>query len=62
MKLCFAFVTKAVLVTHRFLVIAEQCLHNVKAFSVSHSPPPTREQVGMGKRLGVDTAGTADLD
>lgn len=46
LALCFGFVTKTDLITHWCLsVVAEQCLHIVKAFSVSHSP---YQQVGWG--------------
>ena len=41
------------------LVIAEQRLHSVKAFSVSHVVPPT-SRLGVHKKLRGDTAGTAD--
>jgi len=56
MVLCFKFVTKTVLITYQnFSYLL--CLHKFKAFSVSHSVP---QQVG--KRLGGETAGTADLN
>jgi len=41
------------------LVIAEQFLHSVKAFSASHPLSPAR-RLGVHKKLGGDTAGTAD--
>jgi len=40
-------------------VIAEQCLHRVKAFSAAHITPPV-SRLSMHKELGGDTAGTAD--
>ena len=40
-------------------VIAEQCLHTVKAFPASHPNPPASRQ-GVHKKLCGDTAGTAD--
>ena len=41
------------------LVIAEQCLHGVKVFSASQTALPVR-RLGVHKKLGGDTAGTAD--
>ena len=41
------------------LVIAEQWLHSIKAFYFSHAAPPV-SQLGVHKKLGGDTAGTAD--
>ena len=41
------------------LVIAEQFLNKVKAFSASHTAPPV-SRMGVHKKLGGDTAGTAD--
>jgi len=41
------------------LAIAEQCLHSVKAFSASHAALPA-SRLGVHKRLGGDTDGTAD--
>jgi len=41
------------------LAIADQCLHSIKAFPVSHSVP-TASSVGMGKRLGGHTVETAE--
>jgi len=38
---------------------AEQCLYRVKAFSASHITPPA-SGLGVHKKLGVDTAGTAN--
>ena len=38
MVLCFRFLTKTVLIAH-VLAFAEQCLHSIKVFSVSHSAP-----------------------
>jgi len=43
-------VTKAVLITHTCLAIAEQCLHNVKAFSASHTTPASGT-LRVGKKL-----------
>jgi len=40
------------------LTVADQSLHSVKAFSLPLFS--SRKQVGVGKRLGGDTAGTAD--
>jgi len=40
-------------------VIAEQCLHKVKALSVPHIAP-LLSSLGMDKKLGGDTDGTAD--
>ena len=39
--------------------IAEQRLDRVKAFAASHTTPPAR-RLGVHKKLGGDTAGTAD--
>ena len=52
--LCFGFVLKTVLITQR-------CFHHcwAKAFSASHPTPPAR-RLGVHKKLGRDTAGTAD--
>ena len=41
------------------LAIAEQCLHSVKGFSAPHPAPPA-SRLGVHKKLGGDTAGTAD--
>jgi len=49
------------LVTHQFSAIAEQYLHSIKAFSVSHSVP-IAHKIDVGKRLRGDTAGTSDLN
>jgi len=37
------------------------CLHRVKAFSASHTDPPA-SRLGVHKKLGGDTARTADLN
>ncbi|KAK2518109.1 hypothetical protein Q9966_014424 [Columba livia] len=37
-----------------------QCLHRVKVFSASHSTPPVGSRLGVHKKLGGDTARTAD--
>lgn len=58
MVLCFGFVTKAVLITHPCF-IAEEYLHSIKVFSLSHSAP-TVSRLGVDKRLGGNAAGTAD--
>jgi len=42
-------------------VIAEQRLHRVKTFSVSHTTPPV-SRLGVRKKLGGNTAGAADLN
>lgn len=56
MVLWFRFVTKTVLVTHaNVLFIAEQCLHSIRAFSVSYSTPVTVNRLGMHNRLGGNT-------
>lgn len=57
--LCFGFVTKTVSIIHETSATAEQHLHNIKAFSVSHITLP-RSSLGMCKELGEDTAMTAD--
>ena len=59
MGLCFGFVLETGLIIQGCLVIAEQCLHRVKAFSASHPTPPA-SRLGVHKKLGGDTAGTAD--
>jgi len=41
-------------------IIAEHCLHKCKAFSASHTTPSV-SRLGMHKKLGGDTAGTADI-
>jgi len=41
-------------------VLAEQCLHRVKVFSAPHTTGPPASRLGMNKKLGGDTAGTAD--
>jgi len=53
---CFGYVTKT-----NVLAIAEQCLHSIKSFSdpVSYSVL-TVSRLEAGKRLGEDTARTAD--
>ena len=56
---CVGSVTKTVLINTDGLAVAEQCLHSVKAFSVSHPAPPA-SRLGVGKELGGDTAGTSD--
>lgn len=55
MVICLWFVMKSVLVKHQCLVVAEQCLHRAKDFSVSHAALPTR-RLGMHKKLGGVTA------
>lgn len=45
--------------TGMFVVIAEWCLSSAKAFSASHPPLPGG-RLGMGKKLGLDSTGTAD--
>lgn len=40
-------------------LIAEQHLHRDKAFFVSHTASPVR-RLGLHKKLGGNTAGTAD--
>lgn len=52
---CFGFTTSRVLITHQCFVIAEQCLHSVKAFSASPHHPSSEE---VHRELGEDTAGT----
>ena len=47
------------LITHYALAIAEQSLHSIKAFSAPHASPP-ESRVGVHKKFGGDTAGTAD--
>lgn len=42
-------------------LLAEQCLHDLKAFSVSHSAPPV-SRLRVGKRLEGDRASKADLN
>jgi len=47
--------------------IAEQCLHNIKAVSVSHLAPSEYRTVsvllaGVHEKQGEDTAGTDDLN
>ena len=58
MGLCFGFVLETVLIIQVF-VTAEQRLHRVKAFAASHPTPPA-SRLGVHKKLGGDTAGTAD--
>jgi len=41
------------------LVIAQQCLHRLEAFSAPHSTPPA-SRLGVHEKLGRDTARTAD--
>lgn len=59
MVLCFGFVTKTVSIMHETSVMAEQHLHNIKAFSVSHTALPM-SSLRMWKKLGEDRAMTAD--
>jgi len=54
LRLCFGFVLKTLWVMRR---CAEQCLHGV--LCASHTAPPV-SRLGMQKKLGGDTAGTAD--
>jgi len=49
--MCFGYVMKTVLITHQCLAIAEQCLHSIKAFLVSHTAPPV-SRLGVQKKLG----------
>ena len=53
MGLCFGFVLETALLIQGCFVIAEQCLHRVKAFSASHPTPPANrlgavQEVGRG--------------
>ena len=57
--LCFSFVTKAVLTAHQCFSYCRTVLAHIKNFSVSHSAPPA-SRLRVGKRLGRDTARTAD--
>jgi len=57
-RLYFGFVLKTVLIIQRYF-IAEQCLHRAKVFSASHTIPPMNRLL-VHKKLGGDTAGTAD--
>ena len=65
MGLCFGFVLETVLIIVGFVfviavfVIAEQCLHSLRAFSASHSTPPV-SRLGVHKELEGDKAGMAD--
>lgn len=55
--------TEIALKTHQCFAIAPQCLHSSKVFSISHCAPflpPTVSRLGVGNRLGVYTARTAD--
>ena len=52
------FVLETVLIIQDVLITAEQRLHRVKAFS-SHPTTPA-SGLGVHKKLGGDTAGTAD--
>lgn len=45
---------------HNALAIAEERLHSVKAFLFS-TLSSTASRLGVGKRLGGNAAGTADL-
>jgi len=58
---CFGFVTKKVSITSGVLVAAEECLHSVKTFSASHTALPA-SKLWVHKKVGGDTAGTADLN
>lgn len=51
--LCFTSVTKTMLILHYALPISEQCLHSVKAFSVSHFILPVK-RLEVRMRLGGD--------
>jgi len=42
--------------------VAEQCLHSIKTFSLSHSAPTPATRQTVGKKLGADTARTADMN
>jgi len=64
MVLHFGFVAKTVLIIQGcldVLAIAEQYLHSISAFPVSHTAPPAR-RLGVHKELRGDTARTADPD
>jgi len=52
--------TKTVLITQGFFVIAKQCLHRVKDFSASHNAVPV-SRLGVHMELRGDTSGTADI-
>ena len=41
--------------------MAEQCLHRVKVFAASHTALPA-SRLGVHKKMGEDTVGTADPD
>lgn len=49
----FQFRMKITLITH-VLVVAEQCLHQVKDFPASHTALPVR-RLGLHQKLGGDT-------
>jgi len=55
----FGFVLETVLLYRDVFTIAEQCLHRVKASSPSYITPPAC-RLGVPKKLGGHTAGTAD--
>ena len=59
MGLCFGIVLKTVWMQWDVLVAAEQCSHRVKAFCASHTALPA-SRLGVHKKMGGDTAGTAD--
>lgn len=59
MVLCFGFTMRIMLITHWCSVVAEQCLHSVKDFSVSHAALPAR-RLGVHKKLGGDRTRTAN--
>ena len=43
------------------MAIAGQCLHSIKTVSPTFLPPKA-SRLGVGRRLGKDIAGTADLN
>jgi len=61
MGLCFEFVLQTVLIIQGCVAIAEQFLHSVKAFSAPRATPAA-SRLGICKRLGGNTARTADPD
>lgn len=67
MVLRFPIMANAMLITQHSL-LPQQCLHSIKAFFPATPiplfllpPPPIASRIRLGKRLGEDTAGTADL-
>lgn len=59
MMVCFGFVLKHCRQHISVLPIAEQHLHTIKIFFPTLPPPPVG-RLGMGKRLGSNTARTTD--